>query len=86
MGSRHTRIVQPPSKATWGDAGRFGLGLLVISVGIIILARSLAAGMFTPPAVLTGLASIAFGVYRTGEGIVRYRMYQRQTSNDKRDG
>jgi hypothetical protein len=80
------QMVPPPAMATWGDAYRFGLGLLVIFVGITILARSLAAGVLTPPAVLTGLASIAFGIYRTGEGIVRYRLYKRQTTEDKRHG
>ncbi len=78
------RQTVPLAEATWGDARRFGLGLLVIIVGITILVRSFAAGVFTPPALLTGLACLAFGIYRTGEGIVRYRMYRRQTSNVKR--
>lgn len=79
-------MVPPPSRATWGDAYRFGLGLLMIPLGITILARTFAAGIFTPAAVLLGLAFIAFGIYRVYVGVVRYRMYKRQMSNDKRDG
>ena len=79
-------MVPPPSKATWGDAYRFGLGLLMVPLGITILARSFAAGIITLPAVLLGLAFVAFGVYRVYVGVVRYRMYKRQMSNDKRDG
>ena len=86
MQLRRRQMDPPPAEATWGDARRFGLGLVMIFVGITILARSFAAGVVTPPAMLTGLASIAFGIYRTGEGIVRYRMYRRQVSNVKRDG
>jgi len=84
--SLRRQLVPPPSKATWGDAYRFGLGLLMVPLGITILARSFAAGIITLPAVLLGLAFVAFGVYRVYVGVVRYRMYKRQMSNDKRDG
>ena len=83
--SLRRQLVPPPAKATWGDAYRFGLGLLMIPLGITILARAFAAGIFTPPAVLLGLAFVAFGIYRVYVGVVRYRMYKRGTSNDKRD-
>ncbi len=74
-------MVPPPAKATWGDAYRFGLGLLMIPLGITILARSFAAGIFTPPAILLGLAFVAFGIYRVYVGVVRYRMYKRGASS-----
>jgi len=81
--SLRRQMVPPPTRATWGDAYRFGLGLLMIALGITILVRCFAAGIFTPTAVLMGLAFIAFGIYRTYVGVVRYRMYKRGTS-DKR--
>lgn len=65
-----------PQKATWMDAYRIGLGLLMIPLGVTILARSFSAGIITPPAILMGLAFIAFGAYRLYVGIVRYRMYR----------
>jgi len=74
---RSRRLVPPPEKATWMDAYRFGLGLLMIVLGVIILARSFAAGITTPPALLMGGTFIAFGAYRLYAGIVRYRMYRR---------
>ncbi len=77
-------MVPPPSRATWADAYRFGLGLLMIPLGIVILARSFAAGILTPPAVILGLAFVAFGIYRVYVGVVRYRMYKLGTSNVKR--
>lgn len=69
------RLIPPPAKATWADAYRFGLGLLMIPLGVIILVRTLIAGIYTPTALLLGLAFIAFGSYRLYLGIVRYRMY-----------
>jgi hypothetical protein len=81
--SLRRQMVPPPTRATWGDAYRFGLGLLMIPLGITILARTFAAGIFTPAAVLLGLAFVAFGIYRVYVGVVRYRMYKRGTS-DKR--
>jgi uncharacterized membrane protein AbrB (regulator of aidB expression) len=78
-------MVPPPTRATWGDAYRFGLGLLMVPLGITILVRTFSAGIITLPAVILGLAFVAFGIYRVYVGVVRYRMYKRGTSNDKRD-
>ena len=58
------------------DFYRIGLGLLMIPLGVTILARSFSAGVVTPPAILMGLAFVAFGMYRLYVGIVRYRMYR----------
>jgi len=74
---RPRRLVPPPSKATWMDAYRVGLGALMVLLGVIILVRTIAAGIYTLPAFLMGGAFIAFGVYRLYVGIVRYRMYRR---------
>lgn len=84
MSPRHRQLVPPPARATWGDAYRIGLGLLMIPLGITILVRTFAAGIVTPTALLMGLAFVAFGVYRLYVGVVRYRMYKRETSNVKR--
>jgi hypothetical protein len=48
----------------------------MIPLGIVILVRSWAAGIVTPPAILMGLAFIGFGVYRVYVGVVRYRMFR----------
>ncbi len=69
-------MVRPPTKTTWVDAYRIGLGLLMIPLGIAILGRSLAEGIVTPPAMLMGLLFIGFGGYRLYVGVVRYRMYR----------
>lgn len=58
------------------DLYRIGLGVLMIPLGITILARSFSAGVVAPPAILMGLAFVAFGSYRLYVGIVRYRMYR----------
>ena len=84
MSPRRRQLVPPPARATWADAYRIGLGLLMIPLGITILVRAFVAGIITPTAVLMGLAFIAFGVYRLYVGVVRYRMYKRETSNVKR--
>jgi hypothetical protein len=77
------RLVPPPEKATWADAYRFGLGVLMFALGITILVRAFVANVVTMPAILMGLAFIAFGVYRLYVGVVRYRMY-RAISKQKR--
>ena len=48
----------------------------MIPLGIIILVRTLSAGIVTLPAILMGGAFIAFGVYRLYVWIARYRMYK----------
>lgn len=71
---RRGQLVGPPTRATWMDFYRIGLGLLMIPLGITILVRSVVAGVVSTPAVLMGVAFIGFGVYRLYVGIVRYRM------------
>lgn len=75
-GTGERRLVPPPTQATWADAYRLGLGALMIPLGIVILARCLAAGIITPAAIVMGLVFIAFGTYRLYTGIVRYRIYR----------
>ncbi len=77
-------MVPPPTTATWADAYRFGLGLLMIPLGITILVRTIGAGIITLPAIILGLAFVAFGIYRVYVGVVRYRMYKRETPDVKR--
>jgi hypothetical protein len=73
---RRRQMVPPAEKATWADAYRIGLGLLMIPLGITILVRSIAAGIVTPPAMLMGLLFIGFGIYRLYVGVVRYQKYR----------
>jgi hypothetical protein len=77
------QLVPPPQRATWADAYRFGLGVLMIPLGIAILARAITANIISPPAVLISLAFIAFGIYRIYVGIVRYRTYRASGKNGK---
>jgi hypothetical protein len=73
---RQRKLVPPPEKVTFADGYRFVLGLISIGLGITILVRSIAAGIITPPAIIIGVAFLAFGTYRTYVGIVRYRQYR----------
>lgn len=84
--SRRRVMVPPPAQATWADAYRFGLGLLMIPLGLTILVRTFAAGIYTPTALLLGLAFIAFGSYRLYLGIVRYRLYRANRAKNDRVG
>ena len=79
---RRRQLAGPPTRATWMDFYRIGLGLLMIPLGITILVRTFVAGVVSPPAILMGLAFIGFGVYRLYVGIVRYRMLR--ALSDKR--
>lgn len=79
------RLVPPPEKATWADAYRFGLGLLMVILGITILVRSYSANALTFLSVLMGLTFVAFGLYRLYVGIVRYRIYRGILKNRQKD-
>jgi hypothetical protein len=57
----------------------------MIPLGITILVRTFSAGVITLPAVILGLAFIAFGIYRVYVGVVRYQMYKREMPDVKRD-
>jgi thiol:disulfide interchange protein len=70
------RLVPPPEQATWMDAYRFGLGFLMLALGIVIFARALSANTLSAPAILMSVAFVGFGIYRIYVGIVRYRMYR----------
>jgi hypothetical protein len=69
------RLVGPPERATKADAYRVFLGALMVPLGVVILARSLALGVLSPASVIMSVAFVGFGVYRVYVGIVRYRMY-----------
>ena len=76
---RPKRLVPPPERATWSDAYRFFLGVLMIPLGIGILVRCLSAGIYTPAAFLLSLLLVAFGTYRVYVGVVRYRLLRSQS-------
>jgi hypothetical protein len=75
------RLVPPPEKATAADLYRWVLGGLMVVLGVVILVRTISAGIYTPPAFLLSAAFILFGVYRVYVGIVRYRMYRGRKDN-----
>jgi hypothetical protein len=80
--TRRRQLVGPPTQATWMDFYRIGLGLLMIPLGATILVRAFVTGVVSLPAIIMGVAFIAFGAYRLYVGIVRYRMYR--ALSDKR--
>lgn len=74
--SRYRRLVPPPERVTWADGVRFVFGIIFMGLGAAILVRCLLAGIVTMPAMLTGLAFIAFGLYRVYVAVVRYRIFR----------
>jgi uncharacterized membrane protein len=58
------------------DAYRFGLGFLMLALGVVIFVRALSADILSVPAILMSVAFVGFGIYRLYVGIVRYRMYR----------
>lgn len=79
-----TRVVPPPERATWMDAYRFGLGFLMLALGIVIFVRALSAGNLSAPAILMSVAFVGFGLYRIYVGVVRYRMYRTSSHKSER--
>lgn len=79
------RPLPPPTRATFGDLYRIGIGVLMIPLGITILARALAANVLTFPALLMGLGFIVFGGYRVYLGVVRYHLYQATVKRKKKE-
>jgi hypothetical protein len=68
-------LVGPPERATKADFYRLFLGFLMVPLGITILVRSFAAGIYSVAAILMGVVFILFGAYRLYTGIMRYKMW-----------
>ena len=71
-----------PERFTLADALRIALGFLMIPLGVVILVRTLSIAV-TLTGVVTGLAFVAFGVYRTWMALVRYRLYRQTRGSEK---
>lgn len=69
------RPLPPPEQFTGGDLLRIGLGLLMIPLGVVILARTLSIAL-TVPGLLVGGTFVAFGIHRLWLGWSRYRLYR----------
>ncbi len=67
------RLFSPPGQFTAADILHTGLGLLMVPLGVIILARTLSIAV-TVPGILIGGAFIAFGVYRLWLAWRHYRL------------
>ena len=65
----------PPAAFTREDAFHIAVGAGCILLGAIILLRTLPV-MVAPPAVITGLGFIGFGLYRCLTAWRRYRWYR----------
>ena len=70
------RIVPPPEKIIWQDIYRFGLGLIMVPLGLLILFRAFQLHATSPGSVILGIIFIVFGIYRVYVGIVRYQLYR----------
>lgn len=62
----------PPTQFTLSDKYRFVLGFMMIVLGVVVLWRTLSIAI-SPPAILMGVAFIAFGVYRLWLGLTRLK-------------
>lgn len=69
------RPIPPPERFTVVDLCRISLGVLMIPLGVIILARTLAIAV-TVPGILVGGAFLAFGLHRVWLAWSRYRLYR----------
>lgn len=67
------RLFSPLRQFTAADILHTGLGLLMVPLGVIILARTLSIAV-TVPGVLIGSAFIAFGTYRLWLAWSGYRL------------
>ncbi|MCL4394656.1 MAG: hypothetical protein M1482_07615 [Chloroflexi bacterium] len=66
----------PPTQFTLGDKYRLLLAVLSLALGVVILARTLQVAI-SPPAILTGLAFVGFGLYRLWLGHTRLKQWNR---------
>jgi len=71
-----TRRDCPPERVSATDVYRVFVGLVSLACGAIILSRTLPAGL-NAVAVVTGVAFVAFGVYRLRLAGRRYLDYRR---------
>lgn len=69
------RPIPSPERFTVVDLCRIGLGVLMIPLGVIILARTLAIAV-TIPGILVGGVFLAFGLHRVWLAWSRYRLYR----------
>ncbi len=74
------RPYPPPQRFTALDACHIVLGLLMVPLGIIILARTVAIAV-SPMGLLVGVAFVAFGIHRGWLAWSRYRLYRRNRGN-----
>jgi hypothetical protein len=70
-----------PERLTVSDVFRVLVGLVAAPLGGLILYRSAVAGQLSPPAILVGVAFVAFGVYRTWFAAHRYRAFRALQDN-----
>lgn len=68
----------PPERISLIDIQRMVTGVVSLPAGIVILARLPAIGL-SPVAVITGLAFLAFGIYRTSVVARRYSLYRNRS-------
>jgi hypothetical protein len=65
-----------PERLAAADIFRVLAGLLAVPLGSVILYRSVAAGAISPPAILVGVAFVAFGFYRSWFAFHRYQAFR----------
>ncbi len=77
------RPLPPPEQFTGADLLRIGLGVAMIPLGVVILARTLSIAL-TAPGILVGGAFVGFGIHRLWLAWSRYRLYRGNKSGSAR--
>ncbi len=68
------RRILPPTQFTLADKVRLAMGVVILTLGIVLLWRMLPLGL-TPPALVVCAAFIGFGSYRLWLGYTRLSDY-----------
>ena len=78
------QVLPPPTQFTPGDKARLVLGGVILTLGVVILWRTLPRGV-TLQGIAVGLAFIGFGAYRLWLGYSRLKQWKKMRSQTKGD-
>jgi hypothetical protein len=73
------QVLPPPTQFTKGDKARLVLGGVILTLGVVILWRTLPLGV-TVQGIAVGLAFIGFGAYRLWLGYSRLKQWKKTQS------
>jgi hypothetical protein len=75
------QFLPPPTQFTKGDKARLVLGGVILTLGVVILWRTLPLGV-TLQGIAVGLAFIGFGAYRLWLGYNRLKQWKKMGSEN----